>query len=272
MPELPEVETIKRGLADSMIGRTILSVKIRQYKLRWPIDPHLEHKITGEKVIALRRRGKYLVTDLKKGHLIIHLGMSGTLRVFDDSTAIGKHDHLDIHLDSRKIIRFCDPRRFGAILFTVEPAEFHPLLAHLGIEPLQPDFNGETLFSITKTKKTSIKQLLMNSHLIAGIGNIYANEALFYAGIHPAAISASLDQKRCSSLADSISATLMKAINLGGSSLRDFVSSDGKKGYFQQEYQVYGRNKQLCHTCKTSIIMIRQNGRSSFFCPRCQPF
>ena len=270
MPELPEVETIKKGLTPHLIGRTIQSTTIRQHHLRWPIDPKLDQKIAGQMITAIWRRGKYLVTDLQAGHLIIHLGMSGSLQIKQVLIPPNKHDHIDIHLDNARIIRFHDPRRFGAIIYTPEPAEMHPLLSRLGIEPLLSEFNGNTLFFLTRNRKTNIKQLIMNSHLIAGIGNIYANEALFQAGIHPAAIAGSLTLSRCNCLAASIRNILLRAIDLGGSTLRDFVDGEGKPGYFQQEYKVYGRLQKSCTKCKTPINMKHQNGRSSFFCPHCQ--
>ncbi|MDE3020441.1 MAG: bifunctional DNA-formamidopyrimidine glycosylase/DNA-(apurinic or apyrimidinic site) lyase [Pseudomonadota bacterium] len=273
MPELPEVETIKLGLAPHIIGQTIQSTLIRESRLRWPVDPELNLKIAGQKINSLKRRGKYLIADLQTGHLIIHLGMSGSLRIIMIALEQPrKHDHLDIRLDNGKIIRFHDPRRFGAILYTTEPIEKHPLLVRLGIEPFDQQFNDRTLYSITRNRKTPIKQILMNSQLIAGIGNIYANEALFQAGIHPGTIASNLNMIHCKKLAASIRDILLRAINLGGSTLRDFVSSEGEQGYFQQEHEVYDQLGKPCSRCKTPIVMKRQNGRSSFFCPKCQKY
>ena len=268
MPELPEVEVTRRGLAPLLAGRTISGVEIREPRLRWPV-PQEVRLLAGRKVRAVRRRGKYLLVDCGDGHLILHLGMSGSLRIATAGTPPGKHDHFDLLLGDR-ILRLRDPRRFCAVLWTSGRVEAHPLLAHLGIEPLSPALDPAKLQALTRARRTAIKLLLMDARRIVGIGNIYANESLFRAGINPRLRASRISREKCKDLTVAIKCTLRAAILAGGSSLRDFVGADGKAGYFQRRYWVYDREGQPCRRCATAIRRIVQGQRSTFFCPRCQ--
>ena len=268
MPELPEVEVTLRGIAPQLAGRRISGVVVREARLRWRI-PDLLPVLQARTIRALRRRGKYLLFDCSDGHLLVHLGMSGSLRLLPRHAPPGRHDHFDLLLDD-VLLRLHDPRRFGAVLWIEGDAEAHPLLSRLGIEPLTREFSGARLHAMTRGRRTAIKQLLMDGRRIAGIGNIYANEILFRAAIHPAAPARRLSRERCARLATAIKGTLRAAIRAGGSSLRDFVGSDGKPGYFQQRYWVYERTGQPCRRCGTPIRRTLQGQRSSFYCPHCQ--
>ena len=269
MPELPEVETVRRGIAPALIGKQLLGAAIREARLRWPVPPDLDIRVRGRRVVDVQRRGKYLLIRLDQGTLIVHLGMSGSLRWVRPDTAIEKHDHIDLLPEGDHILRFRDPRRFGALLLSDDP-EQHPLIAGLGIEPLRPEFNGTWLYALTRGRTGPIKPLLMNASLLVGVGNIYANESLFRAGIHPATPAGKLSRPRCARLVENIRATLEQAILAGGSTLRDFVDGLGKPGYFQQHYAVYGREGEACRVCGDSIRMLRQGNRATFFCPTCQ--
>src|SRR6267378_3216620 len=246
MPELPEVEVTRRGLLPHISGRVISGVEVRDARLRWPVPPEVR-KLAGRTVKSIHRRGKYLLIDCGDGHLILHLGMSGSLRLLPPGTPAGKHDHFDLLLGDR-ILRLRDPRRFGAVLWTSGRVEAHPLRA----------------------RRTPIKLFLMDSRRIAGVGNIYANESLFRAGIDPRTRASRLSRGRCALLAAAIKETLRAAIRAGGSSLRDFVGADGNPGYFQQRYWVYERAGQPCRRCGSAVRRIAQGQRSTFFCPRCQ--
>lgn len=275
MPELPEVETTRRGIAPYLVGQTIIRVIIRNSRLRWPILSDLPEALTGLSIQAVTRRAKYLLLDCGVGTLIFHLGMSGSLRILSEkpmhSIALPeKHDHFDLIVSDQTILRLRDPRRFGAVLWHTGDILQHPLLVNLGPEPLTADFNATQLFEKTRTRQSAIKDVLMNSHIVAGVGNIYANEALFHAGIHPKIAAGKISVTRYERLIHAIKQTLQQAIEAGGSSLRDFVNSDGNPGYFQQHYWVYGRNGQLCRKCHSTIKQIKQNQRSSFYCPNCQ--
>lgn len=269
MPELPEVETVRRGLAPYLEGHRLLGARIREPRLRWPVATDLDDLLRDRRVRCLDRRGKYLLLRLDSGCLICHLGMSGSLRLEMAGAPPGKHDHLDLLLEDDRILRYRDPRRFGAFIWSEDP-ERHPLLAHLGVEPLSPEFDGERLHALCRGRSTSIKALLMDARRLAGVGNIYANEALFHAGIHPLLAAGRLSRPRCARLAVAVRDTLTRAIAAGGSSLRDFVDARGNPGYFQQSYFVYERAGEPCRACGTSIRRIRQGGRSTYFCPRCQ--
>ncbi len=269
MPELPEVEITRRGLLPHARHRRIIGIVIRQPRLRWPIPGNLATLAHNQRILQLDRRGKYLLLQLERGTIIIHLGMSGSLRILENSEPAGLHDHIDIVLDNGSCIRLRDPRRFGAVLWS-EPNEIHGLLANLGIEPLTDEFDGEYLFRATRTRRNSIKAFLMDSRHIVGIGNIYANESLFHAGIHPGLIADKLSLRRSAALAQAIRETLNRSIAAGGSSLRDFTGSDGNPGYFQQHYFVYGRATQPCLRCGNPVRLQRQNQRSTFYCPHCQ--
>jgi formamidopyrimidine-DNA glycosylase len=269
MPELPEVETVRRGLAPHLENRRLLGARVRDGRLRWPVPADLDEILRGRIVRTLERRGKYLLFRFDTGSLICHLGMSGSLRLAEVSTALEKHDHLDLLLEDGRLLRYRDPRRFGAVLWSEHP-ERHPLLASLGVEPLSADFDGVALHALCRGRTTAIKALIMDAHLVVGVGNIYANEALFHAGIDPRLAAGHLSAPRCSRLADAVKDTLTRAIAAGGSTLRDFVDGQGKPGYFQQTYFVYGRAGEPCRHCGNPIRQIRQSARSSFFCPRCQ--
>jgi formamidopyrimidine-DNA glycosylase len=268
MPELPEVEVTRRGLAPHLAGRTISAVAVREPRLRWPVSDDVL-TLAGRTVKSIRRRGKYLLVDCGDGHLILHLGMSGSLRVLPLATPAEKHDHFDLVLGDR-LLRLRDPRRFGAVLWTSAAPDAHPLLAHLGVEPLSRALDPARLFALTRAHRTAIKQFLMDARRIVGVGNIYANESLFRAGIHPRKRANRLTRAECARLARAIKDTLRAAIRAGGSTLRDFVGADGAAGYFQQRYWVYDRAGEACRRCGTPIRKMLQASRSSFCCRRCQ--
>jgi formamidopyrimidine-DNA glycosylase len=270
MPELPEVETTRRGLMPHVTGYTIKQVIVRNAKLRWPIPTTLDMLAQQQTIQNLSRRGKYILVHLNAGTIIIHLGMSGSLRILDSNTPAGVHDHIDIVLQNNFCIRMRDPRRFGAVLWAEDDPFNHPLLVNLGVEPLTDDFSGDYLYALSRHRRSAIKSFIMDSHHVVGVGNIYANEALFHAGIHPELAAGKISRARYAKLALAIRTTLEKAIIAGGSSLRDFVGSDGAAGYFQQQYFVYGRTDLTCHTCGQLIRHLRQNQRSTFYCVSCQ--
>jgi formamidopyrimidine-DNA glycosylase len=270
MPELPEVETTLRGIAPHLAGQVVADVIIRNPQLRWPIPLNLPTLLRGHEVRHLYRRAKYLLIGFDHGTLILHLGMSGSLRILSSATPPDKHDHFEIVLSNGAIMRLRDPRRFGAVLWHEGNVSNHPLLAKLGPEPLLSEFNGEYLFEATRKRSAAIKQVIMDNHVVVGVGNIYANESLFRSGIKPQLAAGKLSRLRCNILADEIRSTLNESITLGGSSLRDYVDSDGKQGYFQQHYWVYGRAKEPCKKCGSLIRQIKQGQRSSFYCPVCQ--
>ena len=285
MPELPEVEITRRGLAAHLTGLTISDVIIRNAKLRWPIPQDMPELLRGCTIVSLKRRAKYLLMDCGSGTLILHLGMSGSLRILPTSSVPQKHDHFDLTLGNGTLMRLRDPRRFGAVLWHTGDPATHPLLASLGPEPLEIEslqdmpFKGELsashfharyLHQATRGRSVSIKQCIMNHHIVVGVGNIYANETLFRAGIKPQLAAGKLSMLRCAKLVAEIRATLAEAIHLGGSSLRDFVNTSGEAGYFQQHYWVYGRAGEPCRRCGSPIKQIRQGQRSSFYCGSCQ--
>ncbi len=270
MPELPEVEITRRGLDAHLTGLTIRDVVIRNASLRWPIPKNLPGLLRGQTIRSLKRRAKYLLMDCGNGTLILHLGMSGSLRILLANTPPDKHDHFDLIFNNNMLMRLRDPRRFGAVLWHSGDAHTHPLLAALGPEPLQKEFDAHYLYQATRGRRVSIKQCIMDNHIVVGVGNIYANEALFRAGIKPQLAAGKLSLPRCAKLVAEIRATLSEAISLGGSSLRDFVNTSGQPGYFQQTYWVYGRAGEPCRRCGSPIKQIRQGQRSSFYCGRCQ--
>lgn len=268
MPELPEVEVTRRGITPYITGRVISAAVARERRLRWPVPLAFE-SLSGRVVRAVRRRGKYLLFECDGGHLIVHLGMSGSLRLLPHGTPPGKHDHVDLVFGER-VLRLRDPRRFGAVLWTESPLATHPLLAHLGIEPLSRAFDGPALYALAHGHRTAIKQLLMDARRIVGVGNIYASESLFVAGIHPRTPAGRVSRERCAQLAAAIKQTLRKAIRAGGASLRDFVRSDGAPGYFQLRAWVYDRAGLPCRRCGARIRRIVQGQRATFYCPHCQ--
>ncbi|MEW8228959.1 MAG: bifunctional DNA-formamidopyrimidine glycosylase/DNA-(apurinic or apyrimidinic site) lyase [Candidatus Thiodiazotropha endolucinida] len=270
MPELPEVETTRRGIAPHITGQRIRQVTIRQPRLRWPIPEDLPCTLKGRKLLSVDRRGKYLLMAFHHGTLIIHLGMSGSLRIVDADAAIQKHDHFDLLLGNGLRLRLRDPRRFGAVLWTDQPAINHPLLADLGPEPLGDTFDGDYLFARGKVRRTAIKQLIMDSKTVVGIGNIYASESLFRAAIHPTRPSNRTSRRRYQRLAEEIRNVLEEAIAQGGTTLRDFLKEDGNPGYFALSLQVYGKSGKPCPRCGGAIRSKSIGQRSTFFCPACQ--
>jgi len=270
MPELPEVETTCRGIAPHLLQQTISNVIVRQPKLRWPITKNLKKHLTGQTIEQVERRGKYILIATSAGTLIIHLGMSGSLRICDQSSPSEKHDHFVLHLQSGQCLRLKDPRRFGAVLFTRNDPGTHKLLKDLGPEPLTRAFTGSTLFTQSRNKKVAIKQFIMNSKVVVGVGNIYASEALFLAGIHPQRVAGQISAERYQRLAKTIKQVLRAAIKQGGTTLRDFTGSDGTPGYFKQKLKVYGRATAPCPKCSRPIKQITQGQRSTFYCTRCQ--
>lgn len=269
MPELPEVEITRRGIAPHIEGKTVTGVVVRERRLRWPVPRGLERRLTGLSVRRVLRRGKYLLLDFGVGWLILHLGMSGSLRITEPGAKLRPHEHIDLTFD-RVTLRMRDPRRFGAVLWTSDDIAAYPLIASMGIEPLSPTFSGAWLHAATRRRRTAIKPLLMNSTVVVGVGNIYANESLFRAGISPRTTAARLSRARCDKLAEAVTETLSAAIAAGGSSLRDFVHSDGGSGWFQQQYFVYDRTGLPCRVCGTPIRVARLGQRSTFWCPSCQ--
>jgi formamidopyrimidine-DNA glycosylase len=268
MPELPEVEVTRRGLAPQLAGRHISAVIVREPRLRWPVPTEVR-SLAGRTVRAVNRRGKYLLLDCGDGHLIVHLGMSGSLRLVPPGTPAQKHDHFDLVLGDRTL-RLRDPRRFGAVLWTSKAPDTHPLLSGLGLEPLSPALAPAPLHALTRGSRVPVKQFLMDARRIVGVGNIYASESLFRAGIHPRRRANRVSLKDCAKLASAIKQTLRAAIRAGGSSLRDYVGADGVLGDFQRRTWVYAREGEPCRRCRTAIRRIVQAGRSSFYCPTCQ--
>ncbi|MCP1728551.1 formamidopyrimidine-DNA glycosylase [Natronospira proteinivora] len=270
MPELPEVETTRRGVAPFLSGRTIETLVVREPRLRWPVDPAWSENLAGRRIQSVDRRAKYLLIDVDGAHLIWHLGMSGSLRVITDGRAPDKHDHIDLVVDTGHCLRFNDPRRFGFLLFTQAPLAKHPRLMGLGPEPLSEAFNGELLYRRSRGRRTSVKGFVMDSATVVGVGNIYASEALFLAGIHPRRPAGRISRARYAALADAIKTTLAAAIEQGGTTLRDFSDSDGRPGYFSQSLSVYDRAATPCPHCASLIRREVIAQRATYFCPRCQ--
>ena len=270
MPELPEVETTRRGIAPHIENKRVSTVTIRQHSLRWPIPAELPDTLRRRQLMAVTRRGKYLLFRFSHGHLIIHLGMSGSLRIAETGEAPRKHDHVDIGFSGNINLRFHDPRRFGAILWTSDSPDTHKLLSHLGPEPLSTDFNSEYLFKASRKRSKDIKNFIMDSKIVVGVGNIYANEALFDAGIRPTKAAGKVTQKQYQQLVTAIKKVLARSIKQGGTTLRDFIGGDGKPGYFAQQLNVYGRENMPCKVCSTPLKMIRQAQRATVYCPQCQ--
>ncbi len=270
MPELPEVETTRRGLLPHLVGRRLQGAVVRNPNLRWPVTRNLSRHLQGEQVVALRRRGKYLLVDCRKGHLLVHLGMSGRLTIVAADEPPRAHDHVDVCLEGHQALRLTDPRRFGAMLWLRSPAEKHVLLRSLGMEPLEGGFTGRSLQEAARGRRIAVKQFLMNGQVVTGVGNIYAAEALFHAGIHPLRSVARISSARWERLAGAVRETLESALAAGGTTLRDFASADGYPGLFQDQCAVYGREGEPCRRCANPIRALRQGQRSTFFCPRCQ--
>jgi formamidopyrimidine-DNA glycosylase len=269
VPELPEVETTRRGIAPYCEGQMIADVTVRNGQLRWPVPADLVQRLRGQTIRSVDRRAKYLLLNLDAGTVIIHLGMSGSLRVITDNSLPLRHDHVELALASGVRLRFNDPRRFGCWLWS-ETASTHPLIASLGPEPLAPEFNASLLYHRSRNRQVPVKSFIMDNHVVVGVGNIYANEALFKSGIHPKRKAGRISLERYYKLADAISETLSAAILMGGTTLRDFVNSDGKPGYFAQSLLAYGRGGEPCTGCGTPMKEIRMNNRSTVYCPHCQ--
>lgn len=269
MPELPEVEVTRRGLLPALLNRIVTAIVVRHAGLRYPVPQELESVVRGREVIDVSRRGKYLLLDFGDGTVILHLGMSGSLRLLPAATPPQTHDHVDLVFGDTAL-RLRDPRRFGAILWHPGDINAHPLISPLGVEPLSADLTPQWLFQATRKRTAPIKQVLMDSHTLVGVGNIYASESLFRARIHPRTPARRLSLQRCARLVPAIRETLQAALAAGGSSLRDFTHSDGGKGYFQQQYFVYDRAGEPCRVCDTPIRALRQGQRSTFYCPHCQ--
>lgn len=270
MPELPEVETTKNGITPHILHKTVAQVIVRHPTLRWPIPKNLSELLTLHTVTAIERRGKYILLTINHGTLILHLGMSGVLRIVQNDTPVAKHDHVDIQFKNGTCLRFSDPRRFGCVLWTDEDPRQHDLLKSLAPEPLAREFNAEYLFAKSRKKTVSAKQFLMNNHHVVGVGNIYANEALFAAGVSPKRKAGKLTLNESTMLVTEIKKVLRKAIKFGGTTLKDFTNSDGKPGYFRNELQVYGRGGEPCPKCGTTLKEIRQGGRATVYCGKCQ--
>ena len=270
MPELPEVETTRRGLSRTIAGLVIDRVSVRESRLRWPVSPDLERLLPQQVIDRIERRAKYLLIRATHGTLIVHLGMSGSLRVTSSNEAPEKHDHLDLIFSNGLVLRYRDPRRFGSVLWTSDAPALHPLLKNLGPEPLGPDFDAAHLFETSRGRRVAIKNLLMNSQIVVGVGNIYANEALYLSGIHPVRAAGRISMTRYETLAGAIRSVLSTAIDAGGTTLRDFTNSDGEPGYFSQRLHVYGCGGLPCDSCGATIRAVVIGQRSTFYCPRCQ--
>jgi formamidopyrimidine-DNA glycosylase len=271
MPELPEVETTRRGIAPHVSGRRVARIDVYDSRLRWPVPADLDARTRGATIEHVERRSKYLLFRVGDATLIVHLGMTGTLRVYATGSAPprGRHDHVDIVLDDGTLLRYRDPRRFGAMLLAREDRS-HPLLDALGPEPFDDAFDANYLFRATRNRRTPIKLVIMDNHVVCGVGNIYANEALFRAGIRPRTRASRLSKPRLARLVTAVRDVLTAAIAKGGSTLRDYVGSDGTAGYFQLDYFVYGREGEPCRVCGSPVRQARLGARSSFYCPRCQ--
>ncbi|BCA96722.1 formamidopyrimidine-DNA glycosylase [Legionella antarctica] len=272
MPELPEVETTKQGIKNHLEGQKIINVTVRNSKLRLPVPCNMDELCSGKKITAISRRAKYILLHLTQGYILIHLGMSGHLRIVPGNTKPTKHDHIDLILSNGLSLRYCDPRRFGLFFYIDDNPHQHSLLAHLGPEPLSQDFTSEYLYLRTRQKNSPIKSLIMNNEIVVGVGNIYATESLFLVGIHPQTTAKKLTKQACQTLTTQIKHTLKAAIDAGGTTLRDFYTFDGKPGYFSVALKVYGRKKQPCFQCNELIETVVIAGRHSAFCPQCQPY
>ncbi len=270
MPELPEVETTRRGIRPWVEGQAVTRVTVRERRLRWPVPAALAARLTGGVIESVDRRAKYLLFRTASGTMMLHLGMSGSLRVLEGPEAAGAHDHLDFELASGRCLRFNDPRRFGSVHWLRGRVETHPLLRDLGPEPLGPEFDGERLYRTTRGRRVSIKPHIMNGRVVVGVGNIYASEALFRAGIHPRRPAGRIARRRLDALAGAIRDVLAEAIGQGGTTLRDFTWGDGRPGYFQQQLAVYGRAGEPCPDCGAPLRSEVIGQRATYFCSRCQ--
>lgn len=270
MPELPEVETTRRGVAPHVEGRRVRQLIVREPRLRWPVPPELAQRLAGQTVERLQRRAKYLLFRTGSGTLLWHLGMSGSLRVLLQPRPPASHDHLDLLFEGGACLRYRDPRRFGSLHWVEGDPYAHPLLAHLGPEPFDPGFDGDYLYRLSRGRRTAVKSFLMDAETVVGVGNIYANESLFRAGVHPGRRAGAVGLERYRQLAEAVRLVLRAAIAAGGTTLRDFVDSDGAAGYFSQQLSVYGRVGEPCPGCERPIRSTRLGQRATYFCPHCQ--
>jgi len=270
MPELPEVETTRAGISPHIQGQTVTSVIIRNGKLRWPIPTSIKKSLPSQKLLSVTRRGKYLLLEFKTGNLLMHLGMSGSLQIVDQKTKPRKHDHFDLIFNNGKCLRLHDPRRFGSVLWTIESPFEHKLLKDLGPEPLDTEFNAQYLWQAARKRKVSIKQFIMDSHHVVGVGNIYASESLFRAGIHPRRAAGKVSLENVTLLVRAIKTVIKAAIKQGGTTLRDFTGGDGKPGYFKQKLNVYGRKGEPCRKCTKPISHCVMGQRATYYCTACQ--
>ncbi|MFL0811164.1 MAG: bifunctional DNA-formamidopyrimidine glycosylase/DNA-(apurinic or apyrimidinic site) lyase [Agarilytica sp.] len=270
MPELPEVETTRQGITPHICGHKVKKVEVRNNRLRWPVTPNLAKILAKQQLHQIDRRGKYLLLKFDRGALLWHLGMSGSLRIVEGNPAPKPHDHVDLVFDNDRCLRFHDPRRFGAVLWTEDPLEDHTLLSHLGPEPLTCEFNAEYLFKRSRKIKQAVKTWIMDSKVVVGVGNIYANESLFRAGIHPLKAAGKVSRSQYDILAEEVQSVLSHAIERGGTTLKDFVGGDGKPGYFAQELNVYGRGGEPCVTCSKILLEKRLGQRTTVYCTHCQ--
>lgn len=270
MPELPEVETTRRGIEPYILCKKISDVIVRDRRLRWPVPAGLKGKLVNQQITKIDRRAKYLLLHVERGCVILHLGMSGSLRILQQNIPADKHDHIDVVFSSGIRLRFRDPRRFGSLHWTVNDPLTHKLLRHLGPEPLADEFSAEYLYRLSRKRTQAIKTFIMDSRIVVGVGNIYASEALFLAGIHPRRKAGQISRQRYGDLAIAIKNVLQKSIRAGGTSLRDFVSGEGQPGYFAQELQVYDQEDTPCPNCSTLIRQIRIGQRSTYYCHHCQ--
>ncbi len=268
MPELPEVETTLRGVSPHLVGRVINEILVREPRLRWPVPREIQNAV-GHRIKRGRRRAKYLIFETDAGSMILHLGMSGSLRVVEPASEWRKHDHVAITMDNGLQLRLHDPRRFGTLLFCQEP-DAHPLICTLGPEPLGDEFSAEHLHRASRGKKVAVKQFIMDAHVVVGVGNIYASEALFMSGIRPTKPAGKVSKEAFAWLVESIRAVLSASIEMGGTTLRDFLREDGEPGYFAQSLRVYDREGQACDECSAIIRRIVTGQRSTYYCPRCQ--
>ncbi len=270
MPELPEVETTRRGIEPYVLDQVVRRVVVRQPSLRWPVPGNLDRCLGGLRVDTLTRRGKYILLGNRRGHLLVHLGMSGSLRVLTRREVPSPHDHVDLVMPKGVVVRYRDPRRFGSFLWAEGEVLAHPLLRNLGPEPLGDDFDGEHLYRASRGRRSAVKGFLMDARVVVGVGNIYASEALSMAGIHPLRAAGRISLPRYRGLAEAIREVLARSIALGGTTLRDFVNPAGEPGYFEQTLRVYGRAGAPCRVCATPLRQVVVAQRSTFYCPRCQ--
>ena len=269
MPELPEVETSRRGIEPHIVGGTVSRVVIRERRLRWPVSRNVDKCLPGQVITSVGRRAKYLLLNTSTGSAILHLGMSGSVCILEPGAPAGIHDHVDIEFDSGRMLRYRDPRRFGSLHWSRKPLS-HRLLKDLGPEPLGTDFDGNYLWRKSRGRKVSVKQFIMNAHIVVGVGNIYASEALFAAGIHPCRAAGRVALRRYEALAAATRDVLERAIRAGGTTLRDFSGGEGQAGYFKQQLDVYGREDLPCRRCATPVTAIVQGQRSTYYCKNCQ--